>query len=317
VDVGVRIPHSGPHADPAFVPRFCAAAEAAGFAGLWAVDHVLAPIHTDSMYTLGPVPTPVADGAISATMGLNLEMNTTLAVAAAVTSRVKLCTGVAVLPIRNAVLHARQIASIDLYSGGRVVLGVGVGWLREEADAMSMPWDRRGTRSEEHIALLRALWTATGDVVEFHGKFHDLPPVDPEPRPVQRPIPILVGGHSEAALDRVARIGDGWVAAGMGPERLARSLDVIAAACARERRDFSQLQIVCDVRAPLDPARGDLESQCERIVADIAARRDLGIGHVKISIAGDHVALLEGLAACGELVIPEFRSGGPAARGDV
>ena len=114
-----------------------------------------------------------------------------------------------------------QLATLDVYSGGRVLYGVGVGWLREEAEAMGMPWDRRGRRSEEHIALLRALWCADGDLVEFHGEFHDLPPMDPEPRPVQRPIPILIGGHSDIALERAGRIGDGWIAAPMSPAPLA------------------------------------------------------------------------------------------------
>ena len=133
----------------------------------------------------------------------------------------KLGTSVAVLPIRNAVANARQLSTLDVYSGGRVLYGVGVGWLREEAEAMSMPWDRRGKRSEEHIALLRALWCADGDLVEFHGEFHDIPPMDPEPRPVQRPIPILIGGHSDVALERAGRIGDGWIAAQMSPSVVA------------------------------------------------------------------------------------------------
>ena len=93
--------------------------------------------------------------------------------------------------------------------------------MREEADIMGMPWDHRGRRSEEHIALLRALWCAEGDLVEFHGEYHDIGLMDPEPRPVQRPIPILVGGHSDVALERAGRIGDGWIAAPMSPEPLA------------------------------------------------------------------------------------------------
>ena len=178
---------------------------------------------------------------MQATMGLNLEMNTTLAVAAAVTERVKLCTAIAVLPIRNPVLNARQVASIDLYSGGRVLYGVGVGWLREEADAMGMPWDRRGRRVDEQISLLRTLWSATGETVEFAGEFYQLPPISPDPLPVQRPIPILIGGHSDAALDRAARIGDGWIAAGMGPERLKDAMDRLRAACDRAGRDPDEL----------------------------------------------------------------------------
>ena len=166
-------------------------AEEAGWDSLWGVDHLVMPQHTDSEYTLGRKPAKIADDAVSGLLSPNYEMMTTLTWIAGFTERIKLGTAVAVLPIRNAVQNARILATLDVYSGGRVLYGVGVGWLREEAEAMGMPWDRRGARSEEHIALMRTLWCAEGDLVEFHGEFHDLPPMDPEPRPVQRPIPIL------------------------------------------------------------------------------------------------------------------------------
>jgi probable F420-dependent oxidoreductase len=237
MEIGVSIPHTGRLASPQFVREFCVAAEEAGFGGLWALDHMVMPHHTESLYTLAKRPTPIADDAVSALLSPNYEMMTTLAWVAGFTSRIKLGTAVAVLPIRNAIANARQLATLDVYSGGRVVYGVGVGWLREEADAMGMPWDNRGHRSEEHIALLRTLWTAEGDLVEFHGDYHDVHPIDPEPRPVQRPIPILIGGHSDAALDRAGRIGDGWIAASMSPERLATHWDAVRAAAERHGRD--------------------------------------------------------------------------------
>jgi probable F420-dependent oxidoreductase len=243
MEIGLSIPHTGKLASARFVKEFCVAAEESGFDSLWALDHMVMPHHTDSMYTLARNPAAIADDAVSGLLSPNYEMMTTLAWVAGFTSRVKLGTGVAVLPIRNAMANARQLATLDVYSGGRVLYGVGVGWLREEADAMGMPWDNRGRRSEEHIALMRALWTAEGDLVEFHGAYHDVPPIDPEPRPVQRPIPILIGGHSDAALDRAGRIGDGWIAASMSPDRLAAHWKTVLAAAERHGRDPDRLRL--------------------------------------------------------------------------
>jgi alkanesulfonate monooxygenase SsuD/methylene tetrahydromethanopterin reductase-like flavin-dependent oxidoreductase (luciferase family) len=113
---------------------------------------------------------------------------------------------------------------------------------------MNMPWDRRGKRSDEHIELLRTLWTAPGKHVEFHGEFWDIPPMDPEPLPVQRPIPIVVGGHSEPAIDRAARLGDGWIAGHMKPERLAGLLDQLRTAAQRHDRDPGSLSVYAETR---------------------------------------------------------------------
>ena len=243
MEFGLTIPHTGRHASPAWVREYCVTAEQAGWDSLWGVDHLVMPQHTDSDYTLGRKPAKIADDAVSGLLSPNYEMMTTLTWVAGFTDRVKLGTAVAVLPIRNAVHNARALATLDVYSGGRVLYGVGVGWLREEAEAMGMPWDRRGARSEEHIALLRALWCADGDLVEFHGEFHDLPPMDPEPRPVQRPIPILIGGHSDIALERAGRIGDGWIAAQMSPERVAEHWPKVVAAAERNGRDPGSLRL--------------------------------------------------------------------------
>ena len=146
------IPHTGTRASPDYIRRFCTTAEEAGLDGLWGVDHMVMPHHTDSPYVLGRSPAVIEDDAVSALLSPNYEMMTTLCWVAGFTSRIKLGTAVAVLPIRNAVANARQLSTLDVYSGGRVLYGVGVGWLREEAEAMGMPWDRRGRRSEEHIA---------------------------------------------------------------------------------------------------------------------------------------------------------------------
>ena len=209
MEVGVRIPHTGRRATPDFVRSWCVAAERLGYDSLWGVDHVVMPRRVASRYVLPRRPATIADDAVSDLLSPNFELMTTLAFVAAVTERIKLGTSVAVLPIRNAVLNARQLATVDRYSGGRLLYGVGVGWLREEADAMGMPWDRRGARSDEHVALLRALWTAEGRHVAFQGEFHDVPPMDPEPRPVQRPIycGARPGDRTVEALRRYRDLG--------------------------------------------------------------------------------------------------------------
>ena len=310
MELGTSIPHIGPLASPGLVVDYCQTAEAAGFDGLWTADHLVVPRAMSSNYTLRAKPAVMSFEQLQNTMGINLEMSTTLAVAAAVTSRVRLCTGVAVLPIRNPLHNARQLASIDLYSGGRLVYGVGVGWLKEEADALAMPWDRRGSRSEEIIALLRTMWTADGDEVEFNGEFYRFPAIHPEPLPVQRPIPIYIGGHSDAALDRAARIGDGWIAAGLGPDRFREALGRLTAACDRHGRDIADLAIVNGEHADvqLDADGPDIAGQAERAVEGLRAYEAMGTTHMKVSVrASSPQGMLEMVDAYGRNVLPSYR----------
>jgi probable F420-dependent oxidoreductase len=278
MEIGVRIPHTGRQATPAFVREWCTVADQAGFGSLWGVDHVVMPRHVESKYDLPRTPADIADDAVSDLLSPNFELMTTLAFVAAVTTRIKIGTGVAVLTIRNALLTARQLATIDRYSEGRVLFGVGVGWLEEEADAMNMPWDRRGARADEAINLLRTIWTAPGKHVEFRGQFWDVPPMDPEPRPAQPSIPILVGGHSEAAIDRAARLGDGWIAAGMSPQRLSEMLPTVHAAAERHDRAPSSLSVYCQGgrgAATLDDFRRYEELGVHSVQADVATLDEL------------------------------------------
>jgi alkanesulfonate monooxygenase SsuD/methylene tetrahydromethanopterin reductase-like flavin-dependent oxidoreductase (luciferase family) len=170
--------------------------------------------------------------------------------------------------------------------------------LQEEADAMGMPWDRRGRRSEEHIASLRALWCAEGDLVEFHGEFHDIPPMDPEPRPVQRPIPILVGGHSDVALDRAGRIGDGWIAAAMSPEPLAQHWSKVQDAAARHGRDPDALLLVGAMR-PV----ADRDAQVDAI----ARYAEIGVDHLIVDLyVESRDAVFDEIARFATEVAPSF-----------
>lgn len=245
MEIGVRIPHTGGRASPAFVRSWCSAADRLGYDSLWGVDHLVMPQKVESKYVLPRRPASIADDAVSDLLAPNFELMTTLSFVAAITDRIRIGTAVAVLPIRNAVLNARQLATVDRYSGGRLLYGVGVGWLKEEADAMGMPWDRRGARTDEHIALLRRIWEAEGSHVEFHGEFWDIPPMDPEPRPAQPTIPILIGGHSEVAIERAARLGDGWIAANMSSDRLSELLPLLAGALERHGRQPDDVPMYC------------------------------------------------------------------------
>ncbi len=276
MEIGVRIPHTGGHASPELIHQWCTFADRAGFGVLWGVDHLVMPRRVESKYVLPRRPAAIADDAVSDLLSPNFEMMTTLAYVAALTERIAIGTAVAVLTIRNAVLNARQLATLDRLSGGRLVYGVGVGWLKEEADAMNMPWDRRGARADEHIDLLRTIWGAPGRHVEFRGQFWDIPAMDPEPRPVQQPVPILIGGHSDAAIDRAARLGDGWIAADMSPERLAEFLPTLHAAARRHGRDPSAIPVYCSTR------------QTVTSVDDVLRYEDLGVHSLQVAVATMH-----------------------------
>jgi probable F420-dependent oxidoreductase len=282
MELGLVLPHTGPSASPEFIRDFVHAAEAHGFARLWAVDHLVLPFHVTSMYVLGHEPARVADGWLSESLAPNYEMMTTLAWVAGQTTTIGLGTSVAVLPLRNPIANARQLATLDAMSGGRLTYGVGVGWLREEATAMGVPWDRRGARTEEHIALLRELWCATDPYVEFHGRFYDFAPMDPRPQPNQRPIPILIGGHSGKAIDRAARIGDGWIAAPTSVQRLTGLVTALRRAAEAHGRAPDSLYTVASTTY----------TDARSFADTCAALRRLGIDHLQVVLPVDEPRLV-------------------------
>lgn len=183
--------------------EICRTAEAAGFESLWGGEHVILPTRIESKYPYtadGKIPaepdTPIPDPLIW------------LAFAAAAAPTLRLGTCILIVPQRNPVVLAKELATLDRLSGGRVELGIGVGWLREEFDALGVPWARRGARNDEYVAAMRALWQ--GPHASFHGEFVDFESVTCSPRPVNGAIPILVGGDTDAAIRRAVRIADGY-----------------------------------------------------------------------------------------------------------
>jgi probable F420-dependent oxidoreductase len=216
--VGAKLPSSGRLPAERGVAAMARALEDAGFTSLWVSDHVVMPATVTSRY-------PYADDGKAAwsTDEPWYDAVVTLAMAAAVTERVELGTAVLVLPQRHPVVLAKQIASLDRLAGGRVVLGVGAGWLAEEFAALDIPFESRGGRTDEWIALLRACWT--GRPAAVAGVHYRLPDgVVCEPTPA-RPVPILIGGTTAPALRRARERGDGWLAienaAGLDVDRIA------------------------------------------------------------------------------------------------
>ena len=189
--------------DGAATLEICRRAEAVGFESLWGGEHVIIPDEIYSKYPYtedGKIPaepdTPIPDPLIW------------LAFAAAAAPTLRLGTCILIVPQRNPLVLAKELATLDQLSGGRVELGLGVGWLKEEYEALGVPWERRGARNDEYIKAMKALWQ--GPHAEFHGDFVDFPPVTCSPRPVNGSIPIVVGGDTERAIARAGKIADGY-----------------------------------------------------------------------------------------------------------
>ena len=241
VRVGAKLPNSGPLPDAIGIGGMARALEDARFESLWVSDHIVMPASIGSRYPFAadgratwPSDTPYIDALIA------------LALAAEATERVRLGTAVLVLPLRNPVVFAKQAASIDVASGGRLEVGVGAGWLREEFDALNAPFERRGARLEEWMQIARACWT--GRPAARRSEWYELPgDIVCLPTPAHE-IPFLVGGHSRAALERAGGVGDGWLAQQslpeLAPERLREAAVTMQAAAAAAGRDPGRLRLV-------------------------------------------------------------------------
>jgi probable F420-dependent oxidoreductase len=197
--IGAVFPQTEIGADPAGVRAWARAVEEMGYTHILAYDHVLGA---------GTATRPNWQGPYSSESAFH-EIFTLFSYLAGATQRVGLVTGVVILPQRQTALVAKQAAEVDVLSGGRLRLGIGVGWNAVEYEGLNEDFHTRGARADEQIALLRALWTQP--TVTFTGRWHHLDDTGINPLPVQRPIPIWVGGHSDAALRRAATLGDGWL----------------------------------------------------------------------------------------------------------
>ncbi len=235
--LGVFVPFATPVADGPFLRAVGEAAEGAGFHSLWVAEHVVLFDEYASKYPYS------ADGRIPAggTSGI-LEPFSALSFLAACTSRIRLGTGICLVPQRNPVYTAKESASVDWLSGGRLDLGVGVGWLAEEFRAVGVPFARRGERCISYLEVMKRLWC--DEVSEYKDEFYELPACRQYPKPVQKPHPpIHFGGESDAALRRVADAGQGWYGFNLEPDSLAERLRALDGLLAKRGRSRADVQI--------------------------------------------------------------------------
>ncbi len=250
--VGVFLPVGADNADPELLQTAGREIEARGFESVWVAEHVVLFDDYDSNYPYSP------DGRFPAggDAGL-LEPFVTLTFLAAVTEHIRLGTGICLVPQRNPVYTAKQVVDLDALSGGRLDFGVGAGWLREEFEALGVPFERRGDRVREHIEVMKALWN--DDVSEYQGELYQLRSCRMYPKPVQQPHPpIHVGGESDAALSRVADFGQGWYSFNRAPDDLdapLRRLEELVAERGRSRGDV--VLSVCPYLQPVGPGMVD------------------------------------------------------------
>jgi len=280
LEIGVVLPNSGHLATLETALSLAKKVEQWGLDSLWTVDHLVLPRSPSQSYpylrarkiTLDPDETL-------------LDPLITLATLVGCTQRVKLGVGILIAPLRHPLVTAKMVASLDQLSGGRVLLGVGLGWIPEEYTAVGVSWKDRGAILDEQIRCFQELWSA--DAPEFRGRFYAFEDMGFQPKPVQRHVPTWVGGNSVHAMRRAVRLGDGWHLLDLSAAELEKSLQALAEACKaadRPRREIcvsmrSMLQITDTPVTETDrlfPLTGTLE----QIIADLRRYRSLGVEHM-------------------------------------
>lgn len=278
MQLGFAVPVSGSWATPANQVEVARRAEELGYASVWTFQRLLFPVAAEGK-RWQPVYRSVADPIV------------TLAFLAGQTTRVRLGVAVVNMPWFSPILLAKQSASLDIVSGGRLDLGLGLGWAREEYDATGAPYEQRGARADEFVRALRALWTE--DVVDFPGRFHTITPSHVEPKPVQQPHPpLLLGGTAEPALVRAGRLADGWISSsGQDLRTIGAAIDVVRAAARAEGRDADALRFVTRgvvrVRPGGREGRRPLTGSLDEVRADLSLLAGQGVTEVFVDLNFD------------------------------
>ncbi len=291
---GFYLPTRGPTATREGILTLAREGERAGFSSAMIADHIVFPVESRSIY-------PYTVDGKHPSAGDALETFSILGVVAGATERLRLVTSVLVLPYRNPVLTAKMAASLDVLSGGRLTLGVGAGWLKEEFEALQSPaFEARGAVTDEWIAILKQLWSKSP--ASFNGRFYRYSDIRCEPLPLQKPHPpIWVGGHSRAALRRAARHGDGWHPVGgiaavpLPAQEMRVHLDTLKELTQAEGRDFSALSI--SYKAPLydagvpspDGSRRPFSGRAEEIAGDIRSFGAIGVDELIVDCRGQSI----------------------------
>jgi probable F420-dependent oxidoreductase len=282
MNFGLHLPASSSGVTSADLIRFVQRAESLGFYCITVADHVIIPKNLTVAYPY------TSDGKYPGT-GYHLETLTTMSFLAGASERIRFVTSVMIAPYRNPVIAAKMLASLDVLSGGRVIVGLGVGWMKEEFENLNAPpFAERGKVTDEYIQAFRELWRS--DNPSFHGKYCDFSDIVFVPKPVQKPtIPIWIGGHSRQAIHRAARLGDGWHPIGgvptipLEPEDMARDLETLAAYAERAGRNPKEIRVALkgslfDREKQAKPGkRRRFIGTAEEIADDIQEYRSVGV----------------------------------------
>jgi probable F420-dependent oxidoreductase len=284
---GIMFANVGPLGTPDVLSHFARTAEEVGIESLWTVEHVAVPVGYQSAYPYspdgkmpGPDNAPIPDPLVF------------LAYAAAVTTRIRLATGILILPQRNPIYVAKEVATLDVLSKGRVILGIGVGWLAEEFQALGIRFDERAARTSESVRALRSLWSPNAS--SFNGKFFSWTALESNPKPVQQPsIPIVVGGHTPMSARRAARYGDGFFPAVASIDKLPPLLQIMREECQKVGRKPESIEITAGAAFP------DVDT--------VKRFEDLGVARITIGPPGfDPDSLTQNLKAFADNVIAKI-----------
>lgn len=241
---GVMYANAGPFAYPQMLTHLAQTAERVGVESMWTIEHVVIPVGYQSAYPYDP------SGRIPAPDQMPMpDPLIALAYAAAVTTTLRLATGILILPQRHPIYVAKETATLDVLCNGRLMLGIGIGWLQEEFAALGIPFAERAARTAESVRAIRSLWKDEPE--PFRGRFFHWDKLEMNPKPVQKPgIPIIVGGHTELAARRAARYGDGFFPGVTDEEKLVWLLGVMREECQKVGRDPAAIEVTSGRAAP-------------------------------------------------------------------
>lgn len=296
---GVVLPQIGPAASPRAIVRVAQRAEELGYDSVWVTERLLYPLQPQTPYPATP------DGSLPEAYRVVFDPLETRTFVAGQTKRVALGTSVLDMPFYNPVLLARRLTTLDVFSGGRLRVGLGQGWSKDELDAVGVSPRGRGKRADEFIQVLKAIWTT--DPVEFHGRYFQIPKAIIQPKPVQKPHPpIYLAAYAPTALKRVATLANGWNPTGISVDGMKQMIANLKEMAKAAGRDPASVEVV--VRANLSFTPQPLETEhwiftgtLEEIKTDVAAVRALGASEVffdatfspGVRTESDHLRILE------------------------
>ncbi|MEV0715141.1 TIGR03619 family F420-dependent LLM class oxidoreductase [Asanoa sp. NPDC050611] len=295
MELGLALPTAGPQTSPETIVKVAKEAERLGYAALWTFERLLRPLEKVVLYTGG------APAMVPEFYGSTYEPLETLSHVAAVTERIKLGTAAMVAPFHVPVMLARRLATLDRFSGGRVIAGLGQGWQHHEFATANVSSSRRGPRTEEFITAMRAAWGP--DPVEHEGEFYRITPSQVNPKPVQARIPVLLASTAPAAVKRAGRIADGLLPLTSSAEELRGVVAAFHAAARAAGRDPSDLMVVNQApwptpvtREPIGTGRPFLGGSPRQVAEDLMAAREIGVTQVYLA-GGQGLGLDVGMQA--------------------